>query len=34
MVTILGDSKYVFATFRGAIKVVYEIYDWFPASTQ
>ena len=34
MVTISGDSKYAFATFRGVVKEVYEIYDWVPAGTQ
>ena len=34
MVTISGDAKYAYATFKGVVKEVYEIHTWVPAGTQ
>ena len=34
MVTIAGDSKFAYATYRGVVKGVYEIHSWVPAGTQ
>jgi len=32
--TIAGDSVYMYATYRGVVKEVYEINNWVPAGTQ
>ena len=34
MVTISGDAKYAYATFKGVVKDIYEIHSWVPAGTQ
>lgn len=34
MVTITGESKFAYATFKGVVKEVYEIHSWVPAGTQ
>ena len=32
--TVSGDSKYAYATFKRVVKEVYEIHSWVPAGTQ
>lgn len=34
MVTLADDAKYAYATFKGAVKEVYEIHSWVQAGTQ
>ena len=33
-VTIAGESKYAYATYKGVVKDIYEIHSWVPAGTQ